>query len=116
MSNTANIALTALRAFDEKLSITANNIVNANTDGFKKSRAALEEIAPSGVSASSEQVNTPGDIVTIDGVNQEERETSNVNLEEEMITLMTIQNNYEANLKTVKTTEELQGMLFDILA
>jgi flagellar basal body rod protein FlgG len=116
MSNAANIALTALRAFDEKMSITANNIVNANTNGFKKSRAVMEEMAPSGVSASSERVNTPGDIVNIDGVKQGERETSNVNLEEEIIALMTNQNNYEANLKTVKATEELQGMLFDILA
>jgi len=116
MSNAANIALTALRAFDGKMSIIANNIVNANTDGFKKSRAAMEEMAPSGVSASSARVNTPGDIVNIDGVTQGEREPSNVNLEEEIIALMTNQNHYEANLKTVKATEELQGMLFDILA
>ena len=59
---------------------------------------------------------TPGDIVNIEGVKQGERETSNVNLEEELIAFMTNKNNYEANLRTVKATEELQGTLFDILA
>ena len=48
MSNTANIALTALSAFEEKVSIIANNINNLNTDGFKKSRAVMEEKVPSG--------------------------------------------------------------------
>jgi flagellar basal body rod protein FlgG len=116
MSNIANIALTAIRAFDEKMFIIANNIVNVNTDGFKKSRAVIEEKEISGVSTSSEQVNTAGDIVTIEGVTQGVRETSNVTLEEELTALMTNKTNYEANLKTVTATDELQGTLFDILA
>ncbi len=113
MSNAFNIALTAINALDKKLIITANNIANVNTDGFKKSRAVIEENETSGVSISSEQVNTPGDIVTIEGV---DREASNVNLEEELIALMTNKNSYEANLVTVKASDELQGTLFDIMA
>ena len=113
MSNAFTIALTAINAFDKKSSITANNIANVNTDGFKKSRAVMEQQGTSGVSISSEQVNTPGDIITIEGV---DRETSNVNLEEELIALMTNKNNYAANLMTVKATDELQGTLFDIMA
>jgi flagellar hook protein FlgE len=113
MSIAADIALTAINAFDKKLSITANNIANVNTDGFKKSRAVIEEKETSGVSVFSERVNTPGDIVTIEGV---DREASNVNLEEELVTLMVNQNNYAANLETVKATDELQGTLFDIMA
>lgn len=115
MSNAANIALTALRAFESKEDIIANNIANVNTDDFKKSRAVMEEKVPAGVSVSAERVDTPGDVVTIEGVKQGTRETSNVNLEEELIGLMTNKNNYEANLKTVKTTAEMQGTLLDIL-
>jgi len=48
MSSTANIALTALRAFDGKISIIANNINSINADGFKKSRAVMEAKVPSG--------------------------------------------------------------------
>jgi flagellar basal body rod protein FlgG len=113
MSNAVNIALTAINAFDKNFSIIANNIANVNTDGFKKSRAVIEEKETSGVSISPEKVNTPGDIITIAGV---ARETSNVTLEEELTALMTNKNNYEANLNTVKANDELQRTLFDILA
>jgi flagellar basal body rod protein FlgG len=113
MSNAGNIALAAISVFDRNLSSIANNIANVNTYGFKKSRVVIEEKETSGVSASSERVNTPGDIVTIEGV---ERETSNVTLEEELTALMTNKNNYEANLKTVKAQDDLQRTLFDIFA
>lgn len=116
MSTAIEIALTAINAFDRKLSVTANNIANVNTDGFKKSRIVMEEKYPNGVSSSIERVKTPGDFVTIEGVKSEELETSNVILEEEMVALITTRNNYKANTKTIKTAEEMKRMLFDILA
>jgi flagellar hook protein FlgE len=112
MTNAANIALLAINAFDKVLSITANNIANVNTDRFKKSRAVIEEGETSGIGISSERMNMPGDMVTIDGV---EHEASNVNLEEELVALMTNQNNYEANLKTVKAADEMRKTLLDIV-
>lgn len=114
MSNAANIALTALSAFDKKNDVIANNIANVNTDGFKKSRANMAETVPPGVKVSAEQVNTPGDTVTIEGVKNGERETSNVNTEEEIIALSVNKFNYESNLKTVETAAEMQGTLFDL--
>ena len=112
MSNAANIALSALRAFDRKSDVTANNIANVNTDRFKKSRADLEEESPSGVKLTVGRVNTLGDTVTL---GEEERETSNVNMEEEMIALIVNRNNYSANIKTIQVADEMQGTLFDIL-
>lgn len=112
MSNAANIALTALQAFDRKSKVIANNIANANTDRFKKSRAELEEASPSGVRVTVERVITPGDTVTI---GEGEREPSTVNMEEELIALIVNRNNYTANIKTVKAADEMQGTLFDIL-
>ena len=114
MSNAANIALTGLSAFDKKSDVISNNIANVNTDGFKKSRANMAERAPSGVEVSTERVNTPGDTVTIEGVKDAERETSNVNMEEEIIALSVNKFNYEANLKTAETAAEMQGTLFDL--
>lgn len=112
MSNATDIAITALRAFDLKNQVIANNIANVNTDEFKKSRAVMIQTSLPGVAVSPEQVNTPGDTVTIAGV---ERETSNVDVAEELINLMVNTQNYEANIRTVKTTQEMQGTLFDIL-
>lgn len=112
MSNAANIALTALQAFDRKIDIIANNIANVNTDRFKKSRAQGEAVSPSGVKVTIEQVSTPGDSVTIGEV---PRESSNVNLEEELIALITNRHNYAANIKTVNAADEMQGTLINIL-
>jgi flagellar basal body rod protein FlgG len=112
MSNAADIALTALRAFDRKNEVITNNIANVNTDGFKKSRADMTQTTLPGVTLSTQRVNTPGDTVTINGV---ERETSNVNMDEELMALMVNQRAAEANIRTVNATQEMQGTLFDIL-
>ncbi len=112
MSNAADIALTALRAFDRKQYVIANNIANINTDGFKKSRAGLVQTALPGMTVTTQPMNTPGDTVTIGGA---ERESSNVDAAEELTALLVNARNYEANIRTVKTTMEMQGTLFDTL-
>jgi len=43
-------------------------------------------------------------------------ESSNVQLEEEIINLITTRHAYNANLKTIKTEDEMMGAIFDILA
>ncbi len=112
MSNATDIALTALRAFDRKSDVISHNIANINTDGFKKSRADLAQATPAGVAVSTRQVNTPGDRVTIGG---EERETSNVDAGEELTALIVNRRSTEVNIQTLKTTQEMQGTLFDLL-
>ena len=112
MSTAANIALTALQAFDRKSEVIANNVANVNTDRFKKNRATVEAVSPSGAKVTIEQVNTPGDSVTI---GEAQRESSNVNLEEELIALITNRHNYTANIKTVNAADQMQGTLINIL-
>ena len=55
-----NTTLSALRAFEQKFQVTANNIANVNTDGFKKSRILLKDDYPAGVEAVIDRVDTPG--------------------------------------------------------
>jgi flagellar hook protein FlgE len=62
--------------------------------------------------SSIEQVNTPGDSVTI---GETQRESSNVTLEEELIALIINRHNYTANIKTVNTADEMQGTLINLL-
>jgi flagellar hook protein FlgE len=110
-----NAALSALDAYGQKLDVTANNIANMNTDGFKKSRAVLQEADPSGVVVSIGKVNTPGaPILSADGTG-EVRESSNVDLAEEIVNLQTAKHGFQANLKTLKAEDEMLGSLFDIL-
>jgi flagellar hook protein FlgE len=61
-------------------------------------------------------VDTPGaPVLSADGTG-EIRESSNVDLAEEIVDLHTTQYGFEANLKTLKAEDEMLGSLFDILA
>lgn len=108
-------ALSALRAFGQKLGVTGNNIANINTNGFKKSRADFEEAFPSGVKVSIRRVETPGGYVPPDRDTGAPQESSNVSVDEEMVNLITTKHAYTANLKTIEAEEETLGTLFDIL-
>ncbi|MDX1362218.1 MAG: flagellar basal body protein, partial [Pseudoalteromonas tetraodonis] len=44
-----NIALTGLAAAQKDLDVTANNIANVNTTGFKESRAEFADVYASSV-------------------------------------------------------------------
>ncbi len=114
MSNAADIALSALRALGRANEVIANNIANVNTGGFEKSRAVMAQAATGGVTLSVEQLKLPIDTVTLGGASQTAPVTSNVALDEELIDLMVNRRGYEANIQTLKSTEEMQGTLFDL--
>ena len=114
MSNAADIALSAIRALNRANEVIANNIANVNTGGFQKSRATTAQAATGGVTLRVEQLNLPIDMVTLGGESQTAPETSTVALDEELIALMVNRRSYSANIQTLKSTEEMQGTLFDL--
>ncbi len=116
MSSAFGTALTALKAFDIKMDVNANNIANVNTDKFKKSRVNLQEAYPAGVKVTIEQVNTPGISLGTNERTGQERESSNVTLEEEFVDQIVTQYSYEANIISVKTAAEMQKTLLDIIS
>jgi flagellar hook protein FlgE len=114
MSNAFGIALSAIRALFTKIDVTANNIANASTGGFKKSRVDLQEAEPGGVKVCISTIDTPGSpLPPVDG-GTVYQESSNVSLEEEMVNLIITQYTFSANLKTLKAEEEMQKSLLDI--
>jgi flagellar basal body rod protein FlgG len=115
MSLALNAALSALDAYGKKVDVTANNIANLNTDGFKKSRAVMQEADSSGVVVSISKVNTPGAPIPSEDGTGSVRESSNVDPAEEIVNLQTAKHGFEANLKTLKVENEMLGSLFDIL-
>ena len=116
MSEAINTALSALRATLRKQDVTANNIANANTNDFKKSKASFEETSPAGVKVTISQVETPGTPLPPDEVIGEGHEMSNVSMEEELVDLITTRHAFAANIKTIQTENEMQGTLLDIIA
>lgn len=110
-------SLSAVSAYQKKLDVTANNVANVNTDKFKKSRLNLEEGANGGVTTSLQQINTPGfpkEVIQEDGTTVE-TESSNVDIAEEFTDMMGTETAYKANLKVVKTQDEMLGSLLDTM-
>lgn len=108
--------MSALSAFVTKLGVTADNIANVNTDGFKRNRAVLHEDYNGGVRVDIKKDESPGlryDVIE-DG-KKVEKETSNVDLIEEVPDLMVTKRAYQANLKTIETQDEMLGSLLDIV-
>ena len=116
MVSSVDSSLSAIRAFGDKMAVTANNVANVNTEEFKKSRAILKEGSNSNVEVEIERVNTPGPtVVETDGDTMTEKEMSNVDLAEEIPQTMISQSGYEANLTVIKTRDEMLGTLVDII-
>lgn len=109
-------SLTALTAARKKMGVTANNIANVNTDEFKKSRVTLSEGSNGGVSATVDVVNTPGiPKETIQNDRPVQTESSNVDLAEELTEMIPTKTLYGANLKALKTQQDMLGTLLDTL-
>jgi flagellar hook protein FlgE len=107
-------SISALLAFGKKIAVTANNVANLESEGFKRSRVLLEEGSHGGVAAQIETVNTPGDVIAEeDAQGMAQRELSNVDLEKEIPETILTQRGYQANLKTIETEDDMLGFLLD---
>lgn len=108
MSDANVSALSALGTVQE---VSANNIANMNTDGFRASSVALES-GPNdqGVEvAAIRESSNPGSL--INGV-----ETSNTDLVTEMTDMITTSRAFEANTTFIRASEEMTGHLLNMIA
>ncbi len=107
--------LSALMAIQTRVQSTANNTANVNTDGFKKTRVTLAAVEPQGVTAQVQRVDTPGPMIYEPTGNGDALiEKSNVDLAEELPQMMIDRRAFQANIKTIKTQDEMLGSLLDI--
>ena len=113
MSLTINSSISALRALSTKQSVTANNIANSETAGFKKSTTILEAETNGSVSAKTQPVNTPGTMINQPDGSLEEM--SNVDLGQEVVSMIPTKHAYEANLKALKTRTEMEDTVLDLI-
>jgi flagellar hook protein FlgE len=108
--------ISALDALGKQMGVTANNIANADSEGFKKSRGVITEGQNNSVEIEISKVESPGPIVSemIEG-EPVEKEMSNVDLTEEIPKTIPTQRNYEANIKAIQTRDEMLGSILDII-
>ena len=109
-------AISALGAVGKKMGVTANNVANASSEGFKKSRATLHEGASGGIDVNISAAETPGSMVMEESTEgRVQREMPHVTLEGEMPQLLLLKTMFTANTKVVKTEEEMVGAVLDIV-
>ena len=115
MTGIYQTALSGLQVFGTKLQANGNNIANANTDGFKKTRVTNVSVALLGVAAQTDKISIPGtSVLQQSGPEMDLVELSNVDLATEIVDMGLNSNLYEANLKTIETAYEMAGTLLQL--
>ena len=115
MMSTIHSVLSGLGAYAKQIEVSANNVANVNTDGFKKSHTELISVETGGVLPVVRKDNSAGPTVLRDrGYGPTPVELSNVDLGEETVVQIIGQRGFEATLQVLKTADDMLGSLLDI--
>ena len=109
-------SLSALNAFSTRMNVTANNLANVNTDGYKSSRVVIGNGQGQTVKANVVTDNSPGFMIPDKSAENGVEELSNVDVVNEMTQLISTRNGYDANLKVIETSLEMHGALINMIA
>ena len=112
-----NNSMSGLQVASDKMQANANNIANASTDGYRSQRVDAVQ-AGSSVAARAASVNGPNRAETAAPVKSIESEAapSDVNLPNEMVSMVENKNFYQANLRALRAADEMVGTLLDTVA
>jgi flagellar basal-body rod protein FlgC len=114
MISAIHTALSGLTAFAKQLDVVSHNVANVNTDGFKKSRTEFVEVETGGVLPVVQKDDSAGPAVLKDTSHGPTQvELSNVDLGEEAVNQIIAQRGFEANLRTLKTADDMLGSILD---
>ncbi len=114
MISSIGISQSGLLAASKVLNVSANNIANSNTAGFKKDAVTLSEGENGGVDVSVSKSRDGATGVKFE--NGKRIETSNVNIADEFVTQIVGGHQFTANLTALKSVIEREGELLDVLA
>ena len=102
------IAASGMKAAQTRLSVSANNIANADTPGFKASRVDTVELSSGGVRTVISRDNSAGP------TNPDGSEGSNVDMAAEQVAMARSETYYAANATVVKVANRMLGSLLDM--
>ncbi|HEY5673635.1 MAG TPA: flagellar basal body rod C-terminal domain-containing protein [Malonomonas sp.] len=108
-----NTSVSALNALGTRQAVTANNIANLESTEFKKSRVLSEAGTTGSVSTRLQPINSPG--VMINQPDGSLQELSNVELEKELTEMIPTRRGYEANLKALQVSGEMEDSALDLI-
>ena len=98
MAPVSDIAASALTAFGVRQTVTANNIANSTTPGFKAAQTVMQTNGSGGISAN-----------IVQGQDQ-------VDISREAVDLLSSTEGYKANAKVLKTEDEMTRTLLNLKA
>ena len=108
------ISQSGIRAANDALRASANNLANINTNGFKKDIVNLRDVKGGGVESNISKSDEAGATFKTDDGTVVER--SNVDLTEEVVNQIVAKNQITANVTALKTGLETDSEILDILA
>ncbi len=114
MSISFSSSVSGIQAASAMLNVSAHNIANLNTDGFKKQIVNLSEDSIGGVSADISESTEPGPLYT-NSVG-DTVEASNVDYPDEIVEQLKAKHLLSANIAAIKRTDEAHESLMDIMA
>jgi flagellar basal body rod protein FlgG len=110
MLSALNIAAGGMNAASARLAVTAGNIANMASDGYKARRVDLTA-SPAGVAVGAVSVDPAHGPIDLEGV-----EGSNVDLLKESVDLILEKHQYTASAKVLRAADRMMGTLLDVLA
>jgi flagellar basal-body rod protein FlgC len=108
-------SLSALNAFTVQMDVTANNVANVNTNGFKSSSVTLENGQGQTVKAGVTANNSSYPLASNNSNGNGAGELSNVDIVNEMTQLIPTLHAYDANLKMIEANIETRGTLINMV-
>lgn len=113
MVSSVNSSVSALKAAEKLLEVSAHNVANANTDEFKSQEASLNEDEHGGVKVTISESTEPGR--EYDRGDGERVESSNVDYATEAVNQISARVMYAANLASLKSHEDTYKTLVDMV-
>ena len=114
----------ALAAIGTAQQVSADNVANVNTEGFDSSRAVLET-GPGGEGvrvADVQEISAPGPMMPAPAPSPSSAEIpplvegSNTDIPREMTNMIMNENAYDANAVAIRTQDDMQGTVIDMIA
>ena len=110
MGDILGIAASGLQASQYESAVSANNIANADTPGYKAQRADLVDLSGGGVAVAGTTTD-PTPVPTLPDGSQ----GSNVDLANEVVNTLQARILYTANAIVFRTGDQMYGTLLNIL-
>ena len=120
--NGLNTSLSGLYANQLRQDVSANNVANVNTDGFKASTvqtadaAYVNDIGQGTRVTGTYTPNRPGPVTADESAPGGMRELSNTDMVQEMTSQMSARNAYGVNIAVARTVDETSQTLMDLKA